>query len=332
MDLDFGPETIQEITVVASAILSSFAITLALILLVFEKTSLRDPQSLMFRAVLSEDENEYARTCPYLTNAVRAEINKMLPEGRQLPMLPEAGLPRHPLVLRRIARRRENRVAIQPAAIPDMPPLQSARAKIDDAVSAHLPMLARRRLALLAVDADGAADATAWQDECRAFADRVIRPRLTAAEAEAVALPGLGRLLAASLEDPARMDRARLEAGLRYDAALSPMAYERFCAARLTAAGWACQPAERGADLLARKDRVTLAILCRKSNSLIAARVVEEAAAARARLGADHVAIVSNASFTRAALIAGRITGTMLLNHAELDLLEQRCACPAASS
>ncbi|HYF07607.1 MAG TPA: restriction endonuclease [Acetobacteraceae bacterium] len=248
----------------------------------------------------------------------------MLPEDRKLPMLPETGLPRRPMVLRRLARRREDRTASPAVASPPVSPLQCASEKIADAVIAHLPMLARRRLALVVVDADGVADTAAWQEECRVFAERVIRPRLTTAEAEAATFPGLGRLIAALIEDPARLDRARLEAGLRYHPGLSPLAYERFCAARLTAAGWSCQPAPRGggADLLARRDGITLAVLCRKSNSLIAARVVEEAAGARARLGASHVAVVSNAPFTRSALMLGDSLGALMLNHAELDLLE----------
>jgi restriction system protein len=120
----------------------------------------------------------------------------------------------------------------------------------------------------------------------------------------------------------------RQEAGLRYHPALSPLAYERFCAARLTATGWRCQPAPRdsGADLLAQRGGLALAVLCRKSNALIPARMVEEAAVARARLGVDHVAIVSNAPYTRAALMQGDSTGALLLNHAELDLLEDGLA------
>lgn len=267
-------------------------------------------------------DDEEVGPCPHLANAIRVEINRRLPGGRQLPLLDASGQPRRPL------RRFGPGQPAPGAPPPGMPPLQSARQKIAEAVAEHLPMLARRRAAMVRVDEQGVVEDEAWQQECLRFAEDLVRPRLTEAEAAAVAAAGPARLLTAMLGDPGHMERAWYVARLSYHHAMPPSAYEAFCAARLREAGWHCErgpPSDGGgADIVARRDGVTLILRCWKTSAGVRPAVVQDAAAARQRLGADAAAVVSNAPFSSAAIALGAATGTLMLNHAELDLVAER--------
>ncbi len=206
--------------------------------------------------------------------------------------------------------------------------LQSALAKIGTLVAEHLPTLARRRMVLIKVDAYGVADASGWGKECQHFWEKVIRPSLTREEAEAIARAGLGKVMTELVEGPAREECARLEAGFVYDEQMSPLDYERFCAARLESAGWGCEltkgSGDQGADIVARKGGTILVVQCKKYGSAVGNGAVQEAVAAKAHLKAHYAAVVSNATFTRSAIELADSTRTLLLNHAELDVIDAR--------
>lgn len=126
--------------------------------------------------------------------------------------------------------------------------LQSARQKIATLVAEHLSILGRRRLALIRVDAYGVVDAKDWMKECQHFVDKVVRPKLTDDEAQAVAASGLNRLMTEMLEGPARRECARLEVEFSFDESMSPLDYEQFCAIRLRSAGWSCELTKSSGD------------------------------------------------------------------------------------
>lgn len=206
--------------------------------------------------------------------------------------------------------------------------LQRAKEKIASQVSEHLPTLARRRMALIKVDAYGVVDAKGWMKECQHFVDKVIRPRLSEEEAEAVAAAGLSKLMTEMLEEPAREECARLEAGFNYSDGMSPIEYERFCAARLEATGWNCEltkgSGDQGVDVVARKGGTILVVQCKKYSAPVGNGAVQEVVAAKGHIKAHYAAVVSNAPFTRSAIELATSTRTLLLNHADLDIIDER--------
>jgi len=206
--------------------------------------------------------------------------------------------------------------------------LQSAKQKIVGLVEEHLPTLARRRMALIKVDAYGVVDAKGWMKECQHFVDKVVRPNLTTDEAEAVAAAGLSKIMTEMLEEPARLECARLEEGFAYKDDMTPLDYERFCAARLQAIGWICEltkgSGDQGADIVARKAGTILIVQCKKYSSPVGNGAVQEVIAAKSHNKADYGAVVSNASFTRSAVDLASSTRTLLLNHSDLDIIDSR--------
>jgi restriction system protein len=221
------------------------------------------------------------------------------------------------------------RRAVQSADVrPDQSDLQGARQKIMTAVAEHLPTLARRRMALIKIDAYGVVDANGWKQECQYFVDKVIRPRLTDGEAQAVADYGLNKLAMELIEEPARKECGKIELGFNYNTEMSPIEYEKFCAARLESGGWACEltkaSGDQGADVIARKGGTILVIQCKKYGSPVGNGAVQEAIAAKSHLKAHFAAVVSNASFTRSAVELANSTRTLLLSHEELDIIDAR--------
>lgn len=213
-------------------------------------------------------------------------------------------------------------------------PLQSARARIEATVAEHLPTLARRRMALLRTDAYGIVVAEPWTKECQYFVDEVVWPKLTELEAKAIAEAGLGKLMTELLEEPVRAECARLEASFSYDEAMSPLDYERYCAAQLEAAGWSCEvtkaSGDQGADIVARQGGATLVVQCKKYGQPVGNAAVQEVIAAKAHLKARFAAVVSNAAYTRSAVELAGSTGVLLLHHADLDLVGARLGLSSA--
>ena len=283
-------------------------------------------------AATAEYEDGDPGLCPHLANAIRAEINACLPPGRHLPMLDVRGVPRRPLVMRRRGASRDASPS-GPVALADAP-LESACRKIAEAMARHLPGLASRRVALVTIDEHGGLDDSAWRAEYRAAIGRLMPSTLTEAEAEALAAAGSDLVMAAWLSDPAWMEWAWRTASYSYHPGLRPSEYEALCAARLRTAGWQCRTgsadlAGTEADIVARKGDLTLVLRCWKSGSGIGQRLVQEADRAKARLGADIAAVVSNAPFSLSAIESARLTGTILLHHSELEVLEARLDPPA---
>lgn len=206
--------------------------------------------------------------------------------------------------------------------------IESARNIIAKLVADHLPTLARRRLALIKVDPYGVVDTLAWQRECQHFVDKVVRPRLSHAQARAILTGSLIDLVTELIEEPARKECARLEASLAYSDEMSPLEFERYCAGCLESAGWACEltkgSGDQGVDILARKEGTVLVIQCKKYGSPVGNSAVQEIVAAKMHVKAHFAAVVSNAPFTRSAVELATSTRTLLLHHTELDTIDTR--------
>jgi restriction system protein len=207
-------------------------------------------------------------------------------------------------------------------------PFESARAKISSIVGAHLPTLARRRMALIRIDAYGVVDSEGWTKECQYFVDKVILPKLSMIEAQAILDAGLTKTMNEMLEGAAREECARIETNFLYSENMLPVEYERFCAFRLEICGWTCEltkgSGDQGADVIARKGGILLVIQCKKYSSPVGNGAVQEVVAAKGHLRANFAAVVSNAPFTRSAIELATSTRTLLLNHSELDIIDLR--------
>jgi restriction system protein len=117
---------------------------------------------------------------------------------------------------------------------------------------------------------------------------------------------------------------AALEEG---EAPLSPEDYEHHCAAILRRQGWQADvtgmSGDQGADVVAERDGVSIALQCKLYARPVGNKAVQEAHAAASFVEASYAAVVTNAAFTRSAEALAHKLGVFLLHHSELVRLDE---------
>lgn len=206
--------------------------------------------------------------------------------------------------------------------------LEAAKAKIELLVTEHIQTLARKRIQGITVDLYGVVDASRWMKECQHFVDKVVRPRLTDDEASAVAAAGLSQIATELIEKPAQVECERIEQSSKYDDAISPLDYERYCSARLASAGWGCSltkgSGDQGVDIIAKKDGRILVVQCKKYSGTVGNGAVQEVISAKKFFHADYAAVVTNATYTKSAIELASVASVLLLSHTDLDQIDRR--------
>lgn len=187
----------------------------------------------------------------------------------------------------------------------------------------HAGTLARRRRQETYLDAYDNVIRDGWERERRYFAERTVLPRLAAR--------GLDGLARARMPEVLALIEAA--AGPEDDDAFADppddgIAYERYCAARLSEAGWRAHPTkasgDQGADVVAERGGTRLVLQCKRHGKPVGNGAVQEAAAARSYWSADLAAVVTNAGFTPSARRLAAATGVLLLHHDDLGTLDPR--------
>jgi restriction system protein len=79
---------------------------------------------------------------------------------------------------------------------------------------------------------------------------------------------------------------------------------------------------DQGADLVAEKNGVCVAVQCKLYAQPVGNKAVQEALAAQRYYATDHAAVVSNAAFTRSATRLARSASVLLLHPSDLDRLD----------
>jgi hypothetical protein len=108
---------------------------------------------------------------------------------------------------------------------------------------------------------------------------------------------------------------------------LTPWEYERLCARLLADAGWNAETTsgsgDQGVDVLATRGGIRLVLQCKLYSKPVGNKAVQEAVAARGHERAQASAVVSNASYTRAAEDLALTNGVALLHHSELGSVDE---------
>ena len=198
------------------------------------------------------------------------------------------------------------------------------RALISGAVSRHLETLARRRRQLLVADVYGKDVSEPWRKETRYFVETVFLPCLSRADRRL--FPDADRKLTEQAVHSAierRIARAPGGGAARFAAGMDPVAYEHFCADRLSAAGWRAKSTkssgDQGVDVIAEASGRRLVVQCKLYDRPVGNGAVQEIIAGRQFEDAHHAVVVSNAAFTRSARHLAAKSDVALLHHDELE-------------
>jgi restriction system protein len=192
-------------------------------------------------------------------------------------------------------------------------------------IDEHVETLARRRAQLVRIDDYGVEVDRAWQREINHFIDKVIVPKLRPSEQNII--QARRDEIAELINLKARSQKPLLSRQSR-SAETSGIEFERECQEILTGRGWSARrtPAsgDQGADILAEKDGLSVAIQCKFLARPVGNKAVQEVAAARTYYGVDAAAVVATGDYTEAARRLAARNDVLLLHVDDLGNLEDR--------
>ncbi|MCG8441932.1 MAG: restriction endonuclease [Caulobacterales bacterium] len=212
------------------------------------------------------------------------------------------------------------------------PMLRQGERRAERLIKRHAAQLGRKRGHVRTLNEYGVVDEKAWRAARQKFIDQVILESLPdhVREVLKTRVDVRGRW-AQRIEKVARAAEKRWAeegTGLDFRPGMSGAEYEAFCAQILGEAGWRVfnkgDSADQGVDLIARKDKMTVAIQCKRYRSSVGNSAVQEIVAGKAMVGPNALAaVVSNAPYTRAAKELAMANRVLLLHHSDLPGLER---------
>jgi len=201
------------------------------------------------------------------------------------------------------------------------------RSKILEIVKPHMQALLRRRRQLSHVDDYGIRHDVKWQKEINYFCDKIVFPALgtqppliSRADQTSPRMLPEDSIVYALVESEA-IDVAT-EFAVQFDAGMSPIDYEHFCAERLKLSGWTPRvtqtSGDQGADIVAVKGKTTIVIQCKHYQAPVGNKAVQEVVAAVSHYRADAGIVIATNGFTRSAHELAASNGVQLLSHDDL--------------
>lgn len=182
-------------------------------------------------------------------------------------------------------------------------------------ISDHRKELIRKHSQMVITGDYGVVDDSQWQKEKERFIDLIVLPKF----------PNLNRgMVLKAIELGINQGHYSYEATVQEvtKSSLNPIEYEVFCANEFRMAGWKATTTkatgDQGADVIAEKNGIKLVAQCKKYSKPVGNRAVQEAFSAKQFYGAELSAVITNASFTRAAREAGNRLGVLLLHHSDI--------------
>lgn len=200
--------------------------------------------------------------------------------------------------------------------------LDRAERTIEGLVTEHLSTLAKRHSTLVRVDRYGVVEAKEWNREIQHFVDKVVRPKLSAEEAQVVADEGMSAVFQRLIEDRVvDFCNARSDDGITEVA--TPLEFEAKCAAILRSAGWLASvtkaSGDQGADVFAQKGDRKLVVQCKYYTGSTGNKAVQEVVAAKSFYDAQIGAVVSTSEFTKSAKDLAASSGVHLFDLGDLE-------------
>lgn len=190
--------------------------------------------------------------------------------------------------------------------------LERIHQRIKEEAENFQDILVRKYTQLVYRDEYETLETTRFRDELKRFAGKRL-PDLPASVVAEVVFPMVARWVE-------EQEVSTTEA--EFDLTMSPTEYERFCANRFSAIGWAARltkgSGDQGADIICEANNRRMVIQCKLYTASVGNAAVQEVIAAREYEYADLAAVVSNAPFTPAARELASAANVVLLHHDEI--------------
>jgi restriction system protein len=186
-------------------------------------------------------------------------------------------------------------------------------------VRTHLKTLVLKRARGFTRDDYGRLVDSGWSKEIAYFYDHVIPEHLRTDH-------GLSDVAGLIEQEIRKLPESTIEQWTMANAIATGEEFEHFLSGQLEASGWSVRhtgkSGDQGADLVAEKSGVSVAVQCKLHAQPVGNKAVQEALAAQRYYATDHAAVVSNAAFTKSAVQLARSADVLLLHPSDLDALE----------
>jgi restriction system protein len=197
------------------------------------------------------------------------------------------------------------------------------RTGIRKLVRTHLKTLVLKRARGFTRDDYGRLVDSGWSKEIAYFYDNVIPESLRTEH-------GLSDVADLIEQEIAKLPESTIEqwtmASVTASAIASGEEFEHFVSDQLEGSGWRVRhtgkSGDQGADLVAEKPGVSVAVQCKLYTQPVGNKAVQEALAAQRYYATDHAAVISNAAFTKSAVQLARSADVLLVHTSDLDTLD----------
>jgi restriction system protein len=202
------------------------------------------------------------------------------------------------------------------------------RTGIRKLVRTHLKTLVLKRARGFTRDDYGRLVDSGWSKEIAYFYEHVIPETLRTEH-------GLSDVTDLIEQEIARLPESTIEQWTMAGAIATGEEFEHFVSGQLEASGWSVRhtgkSGDQGADLVAEKPGVTVAVQCKLYAQPVGNKAVQEALAAQRYYATTHAAVISNAAFTKSAVQLARSADVLLIHISDLDTLDRLLEDTAAA-
>lgn len=202
-----------------------------------------------------------------------------------------------------------------------------------DLISKHIEELSLKEQQSVFRGNYGLIEKDRWNKQKSIFVNKVIRPtirgELVLTEAS------IGSVIDAAIKQ-FREKYPQLANRVTLIEDCTPIQYEQECARILIDEGWEARTTiatgDQGADVLATKGALSIVIQCKKYGSNVGNKAVQEVYAAKTFYNVSYAVVVTNAEYSKAAILLANKTGVLLLHHNDLVQLEAKLSSKIVSS
>lgn len=185
----------------------------------------------------------------------------------------------------------------------------------------HVKVLKRKKAQLIYMDEWGRLFTDAWDRELVSYINTVFWTMLTPAEQRVFGHYPVQEMLTKEIET--RIANTPETPGIAFASDMDPLGYEKLCAERLAAAGWAVRTTkgsgDQGVDVIGDADGMRVVLQCKLYSSKVGNGAVQEIIAGMKFEDAHFGAVVSNMGFTPGARQLATKSGVDLLHHDEIE-------------
>jgi restriction system protein len=203
------------------------------------------------------------------------------------------------------------------------------RTGIRKLVRTHLKTLVLKRARGFTRDDYGRLVDSGWSKEIAYFYEHVIPETLRTEH-------GLSDVTDLIEQEIARLPASTVEQWTMANAVATGEEFEHFVSDRLEDSGWSvrhtARSGDQGADLVAEKPGVSVAVQCKLYTQPVGNKAVQEALAAQRYYATTHAAVISNAAFTKSAVQLARSADVLLIHISDLDTLDRLLEDDAAAA